>query len=439
MEGTDLVDDGDQRELQRQCADDESTLKLELMTDNYPWETSYNIRSAAGIINSGPNPNTNFAANTMYVGSWCVPAGQYTLKLKDQNSDGFCCQFGQGYAKIFVNDVKVLEVKQSSGAVNDYDFSVAPFSARGNTNGGSGSSGSITNFQLKSCYNVQVRTQVDQYGGETSFKIHRRSGKTVQNSVALSMGTIVAANSQETVSDCLEPGEYALIFEDPDGICCAYGDGFFELSVDGEKLITGGRFSGEIRQDFTLGHDWESTMNDRDRDFLVAHNERRRDWHGRFNKPYRPLKWSTGLAADAKRYAEALQATCEQNGITHEHGVEQGENLAKNRGGGSWGEQKPAENFVKRWIDNEEFWGWNANAHLTQALWYPTRYIGCGESVQTMDNGQMCRFTVCRFAKAGNCMMGQYVNARGENWEEPMMMDDSPCGPMCPPGEGCFI
>jgi hypothetical protein len=155
------------------------------------------------------------------------------------------------------------------------------------------------------------------------------------------------------------------------------------------------------------------------------------------NKTYRHLKWSPELTADAKVYANKLLDTCNTTGIKHD-ASEQGENLAKNRGSGKWGELYPADKVTKRFVDNEEFWGWNSNAHLTQAMWYSSRYIGCAESVTNMGGNQMCRMQVCRYAKAGNCMMGKYDSSQGNNWMIPMMMDDSPCGPMCASRDGCY-
>ena len=132
-----------------------------------------------------------------------------------------------------------------------------------------------------------------------------------------------------------------------------------------------------------------------------------------------------------------LLDTCDDTGIKHDD-TDQGENLAKNKGDAeTWGALYTADNIVKRFVDNEETWGWNANAHLTQAMWYASRYIGCAESVKTMNDGNICRMQVCRYAKAGNCMMDAYQSSTGNRWMIPMMNDDSPCGPMCPPNGGC--
>ena len=96
----------------------------------------------------------------------------------------------------------------------------------------------------------------------------------------------------------------------------------------------------------------------------------------------------------------------------------------------------PVENICRRWFEREETWPYPDNAHFTQGLWRSARYVGCAESEKTMANGGTCRIQVCRYARAGICNMGKYQSATGDNWKEPMLMDDNPCGPVCPPN-GC--
>ncbi len=82
----------------------------------------------------------------------------------------------------------------------------------------------------------------------------------------------------------------------------------------------------------------------------------------------RHLRWLSALEADARDYAVRLLNTCGETGIKHDH-TNQGKNLAKNKGSGTLGALCPADNIAKRFVDNEEKWGWNANAHLTQVMW----------------------------------------------------------------------
>mmetsp|Transcript_12088 Transcript_12088/g.18222 ORF Transcript_12088/g.18222 Transcript_12088/m.18222 type:complete len:282 (+) Transcript_12088:3-848(+) len=279
--------------------------------------------------------------------------------------------------------------------------------------------------------------KVDKFGKETSWSI------TSNNAVKMRMGPVLEAYQQRSVEDCLPAGKYNIKFDDIDGVCCQHGQGFFKLIVNGKELLKGGSFTKSIDHDFQLGFDWISSMSERDCEWWWAHDYRRRDWHTRCypgqycNKTYRHLKWSPALKADAQVYANKLLDSCGLTGIKHDE-TDQGENLAKNKGSGNWGAMYAADKITKRFVDNEEFWGWNGNAHLTQAMWYPSQYMGCAESSKSLGNDKMCRMQVCRYAKAGNCNMGQYNSVQGNNWMTPMMMDDSPCGPICASRDGCY-
>ena len=254
------------------------------------------------------------------------------------------------------------------------------------------------------------------------------------------LGPVIPSNSARSVEECLPPGEYDFTISDFDGICCKHGEGGYALAVDGKELLGGGTFATSETHAFRLGHDWTAGMSERACEWWWGHHVRRQDWHTRCyaeycDRDYRHLRWSDTLEADARDYAERLLDTCEEKGIRHDH-TDQGENLSKNQGGGSWGDMYTAERLMGRFVDNEEFWGWNGNAHLTQALWYSSRYLGCADSVRDMGDGVTCRMQVCRYTVAGNCQMDSYSSSVGNNWRIPMMADDSPCGPVCPPG-GC--
>ena len=170
---------------------------------------------------------------------------------------------------------------------------------------------------------------------------------------------------------------------------------------------------------------------------LIAHNERRQKYHTRWGVEYVPLQWSPQLSADAERWANQLLSRCEYEtgSLKHEPNVEEGENLAENKGTGSWATQRPADAILQRWVEDELSVGYPNNAHMTQVLWRPSRYVGCGDASKPYSGGT-CRVQVCRYAKAGNCAMGQTAMI-GSNWKTPMLADDSNCAPECAP-EGCW-
>jgi hypothetical protein len=74
------------------CID--TTLKIKL--DNYPEETSWNIKDSSGnIVTSGGTYESQSDGSTLIVNN-CLPAGCYTLEFKDSYGDGMCCSYGSG-------------------------------------------------------------------------------------------------------------------------------------------------------------------------------------------------------------------------------------------------------------------------------------------------------------------------------------------------------
>lgn len=142
-------------------------------------------------------------------------------------------------------------------------------------------------------------------------------------------------------------------------------------------------------------------------------------------------------------YAKELLETCHLVEVKHASNNPYGENIGRNKGNELWGQLYPPDNIVRRFVEHEEGLPWARNGHLTNVLWRATQYVGCAEASKTyqVNNGQThtCRTQVCRYAKPGNCSMGKYKDPDTGivDWETPMLMDDSPCGPDCPP-EGCY-
>ncbi len=75
------------------------------------------------------------------------------------------------------------------------------------------------------------------------------------------------------------------------------------------------------------------------------------------------------MAEESRIWAEELLVNCSSHGIEHQHGVQEGENLAKNVGRSlTWGQLYPPNNIVGRWVDWEVNRPYPGNAHLTQAV-----------------------------------------------------------------------
>ncbi len=85
------------------CA--ESAIDIEIMTDNYPGETTWTVLeypSLTVVCSGGPYAN----ANTLYTRQCCVDdAGCYHFVIYDSYGDGICCDYGHGYYHLYYNTV----------------------------------------------------------------------------------------------------------------------------------------------------------------------------------------------------------------------------------------------------------------------------------------------------------------------------------------------
>ena len=190
---------------------------------------------------------------------------------------------------------------------------------------------------------LTIKLKTDAHGEETSWTLHSVDDKTnAQMKLISSVNENTYGPSEEDVVELdLAPGKYRFTLKD------AFGDGGTEsyaISLDGREVIRGDKYRKEVSYDILVGNDTSLTMSTRDKEYLNAHNTRRKTWHERYDKVYVPLAWSASLAKDAINYAEKLLNDCEVDGIVHEENVDSGENLAKNRGSGSWAQLYPVEN-----------------------------------------------------------------------------------------------
>lgn len=244
-------------------------------------------------------------------------------------------------------------------------------------------------------HRLAIEIHTDKFSEETSWKVEYIGEESRSSKVVYSVKPeTYQPHQRDFVELTLEPGKYKFTLTDEygDGFCCNEGKGSYALYLNDEKLVSGGYFLQKLS--FTILVGWQPGMSTRDQQWLEAHNTRRKDWHERHGKAYVPLKWSTSLAEDAQNWAEELLNECDDDGIRHEPNISQGENLAKNKGSANSGYSQlyPADNILRRWVEFEEFWGYPRNAHLTQALWRGSTYLGCGDSLKVNPiNGSKCR------------------------------------------------
>jgi len=181
----------------------------------------------------------------------------------------------------------------------------------------------------------------------------------------------------------------------------------------------------------------DSGLTFREEQWLDGHNVRREQWHEKYGKKYKPLKWSEELKDMAQAYADELASDCGptvHDSYANRKGY--GENLASNAGFGSWGELKSVDQIMTRYVERESTWVPPANNHFMQVLWYATTHVGCADSKGKKSDGSACRYQVCRYARTGNCNVQSFNDGTKEWWMDAVMSDSSNCKPFCPP-EGC--
>ena len=106
-----------------------------------------------------------------------------------------------------------------------------------------------TSFETTGGAEVTWTIVTDNYPVETTWTVSDASGSTVWSG-----GPYGASGTSYSETACLSTGCYTLTVNDSygDGICCGYGQGSFELSSDGEVLVTGGEFGTTVSLDFCL-------------------------------------------------------------------------------------------------------------------------------------------------------------------------------------------
>ncbi|KAL7542082.1 hypothetical protein ACHAXR_011501 [Thalassiosira sp. AJA248-18] len=309
---------------------------------------------------------------------------------------------------------------------------------------------------------LRLDMTTDDYGFENDWKLKMRQGnKWSQIEAGPPDGRNYGKSQRYIGGYCLSAGDYKFIITDlfKDGMCCTFGKGKYTGYVGASKI-----FSSPDD-----GEDWEKRvhafaistsnashppptkkptpkpnssvlpfnpkigMTTRDTDWLESHNTRRKEWHERYGKTYVPLKWSNALKDESQNFAEKLlepEDACGNKNNIH------GENLASNNGSGSWAEVRSTDSVLARWVEDEADDPYPANGHLTAVLWRASKYVGCGEASKPRKGGGMCHAQVCRYTRPGNCNMNGYKTNQMDWWIKPVMQDDSPCGPECPP-DGC--
>eukprot|EP00483_Globobulimina_turgida_P008916 UN08934 len=91
---------------------------LELQLDTFPLETYWELKTYPAMqYVDGRESNFYVNPNTEVRESFAIQAGEYHFEIYDTAGDGICCEYGNGFYNIIVNDHVVF--------VGDGDFGMS--------------------------------------------------------------------------------------------------------------------------------------------------------------------------------------------------------------------------------------------------------------------------------------------------------------------------
>jgi hypothetical protein len=228
---------------------------VEIKFDNYANETSWEITNSSGAILASGGPYTSSLNGTTQSYPICLTASAcLNFKIKDSYGDGICCSYGNGYYNVKFNgttlitggqfttsDTKPFCVLASGGG------SATPTCSDGIKNGtetGIDCGGSCPACPTSgSNVNGIIEIRFDGYASETAWNIKNSGG-----SILASGGSYTTSlnNTLQTYPVSL-PANACLTFTITDsygdGICCNYGNGYYNVKFNGNVLATGGQFT----------------------------------------------------------------------------------------------------------------------------------------------------------------------------------------------------
>ena len=100
----------------------DNQLRIEILTDNYPEETSWVLYQDGSLLASISQGSLN-SQGTLYTWDYEVPAGEYRFVINDAYSDGICCGYGNGEYNLYLND-ELIATGGEFGASETVEFTI---------------------------------------------------------------------------------------------------------------------------------------------------------------------------------------------------------------------------------------------------------------------------------------------------------------------------
>ena len=220
-------------------------MTVEVRTDQYPTETTWNIKNANGtIVASGGNYTL---PNTLNIHSYCLPIGCYSFNISDIFGDGI---LSPGYFRV-LQGTTVLLNNNTFTTASSFNFCLinipVPTCTDGIKNGNETAidcGGSCPT--CPPCINTTVEIRTDQFPNETSWNIKNASGTILAYG-----GNYTLLHTLNLNTYCLPLGCYTFHISDSfgDGIL---SPGYFRVLQGTTVLLNNNPFNTQANLNFCL-------------------------------------------------------------------------------------------------------------------------------------------------------------------------------------------
>jgi hypothetical protein len=196
----------------------EDTLEIRIHTDNWPQETSWELyEQGGGLIAS--EDMLQFGT-TLYEWRVCIEATKcYDFTIHDEYGDGICCDYGDGWYELVLNGTVV-------GYGGQFGYSEV-------TQLGSSCAAPCPDET------VEIVIFTDDYPTETTWELFEVAGIPITGGPLHQPGTLYRRTLCVDSAKCFD---FTIFDAGGDGICCAYGTGWYEVYYGGELMCSGGEF-----------------------------------------------------------------------------------------------------------------------------------------------------------------------------------------------------
>ncbi len=253
-----------------------STTVLNLITDNYGHEVSWTLTGSGTVLASGGC----YPDNNVITESFNLPDGTYTFNIYDSYGDGICCAYGNGSYALENGGEEIIsggdygagesitfciDSGEIFGCTDPNAHNYNPDATQDDGSCETCSDGIMNGDETDvdcggtncepcndGCPSNAVTTltlRTDNYGGETRWRL-KKGNQTIAR------GRNYANNTVYTIDFNLPPGDdYKFVIVDSygDGICCAYGEGYYSLDNGNTNIVSGGAFGNKEVTNFCIG------------------------------------------------------------------------------------------------------------------------------------------------------------------------------------------